>query len=259
MADTAFECVLTVAEAKRLIAKGVAALPIVRQAMQNGMVAVANGSTNAYVLEELLGRPLDKTRYLSGRVQPRGEGRAERLPFRTMPDVVFRKGEPVEGLTVVESVKEMQAGDVVIKGANALDYEAGVVGLLIGDPMGGTVGATLPPVIARKAHYVVPVGLEKQVSLDPFLASQVVAGLGAAADGLASLFPFVPDQIVTELEAVQLLTGAQAAQLAAGGLDGAEGAVWLVVYGDSQAVAKARALAEQIQGEPPFTQAPRPA
>ena len=42
--------VLTVAESKRLIAKGVAALPQVQRAMKEGIVAVAPGTTNGYVL-----------------------------------------------------------------------------------------------------------------------------------------------------------------------------------------------------------------
>lgn len=260
MPEACFECVLTVAESKRLIAKGVANMPEVKRAMREGMVAVATGSTNAYLLEELLGHAIDKTLYLTGRIQPQGEGRAESLPMRGMPDVVFRRGEPVEGLTVIDSVKQMEAGDVVIKGANALDYAAGVVGILVGDPMGGTVGATFPPATARKCRFIVPVGLEKQVSGDLFEARRLVTGLSRAAQeaGLTTVMPIVPDAIVTEIEALELLTGAQACQLAAGGIDGAEGAVWLVVTADEQAVAQARELVAQVQGEPPFTQAPRP-
>jgi len=260
MPEACFQCVLTVAESKRLIAKGVARMPEVKWAMREGMMAVATGSTNAYVLEELLGHPIDKTQYLTGRIQPQGKGRAEALPVRGMPDMVFRRGEPVKGLTVIESVKQMKAGDIVIKGANALDYAAGVVGILVGDPMGGTVGATFPPCTARKCHFIVPVGLEKQVSSDLFEARRLVTALGPAAEeaGLATIMPIVPDRIVTEIEALELLTRVQATQLAAGGIDGAEGAVWLVVSGDEEAVAQARQLMEQVQGEPPFTQAPRP-
>ncbi|MFQ6131852.1 MAG: hypothetical protein ACE5R4_07425 [Armatimonadota bacterium] len=260
MPEACFQCVLTVAESKRLIAKGVASMAEVQRAMQEGMVAVGTGSTNAYLLEELLGRPLDKTLYLTGRIQPQGEGRAEALPMRGMPDVVFRQGEPVEGLTVIDSVKEMKAGDVVIKGANALDYAAGVVGILVGDPMGGTVGATFPPAAARKCKFIVPVGLEKQVSGDLFEARRLVTALGGSAQGadLTTVMPIVPDEIITEIEALALLTGVQATQLAAGGIDGAEGAVWLVVSGEEDCVARARELIDTVQGEPPFTEAPRP-
>ena len=44
--------ILTVAESKRLIAKAVAQMPIVKNALENGMVIVIKGTTNAYVAEE---------------------------------------------------------------------------------------------------------------------------------------------------------------------------------------------------------------
>ena len=49
------EVVLTVAESKRLIAKGVAGHPDVLTALSRGIVVVCKGTTNAYVVEELLG------------------------------------------------------------------------------------------------------------------------------------------------------------------------------------------------------------
>ena len=51
---------LTVSESKRLIAKGIAQHPAVKAALENGIVAVAKGTTNAYVAEELLGEYPDR-------------------------------------------------------------------------------------------------------------------------------------------------------------------------------------------------------
>jgi 6-phosphogluconate dehydrogenase (decarboxylating) len=59
-------------------------------------------------------------------------------------------------------------------------------------------------------------------------------------------------QIVTEIEALRLLTDAEAVQIGAGGIGGAEGAVWLMVKGTEEAVSRATALVEQVQGEPAF-------
>ena len=53
--------VLTVSESKRLIAKGVANLDIVKKALERGMIAIAKGTTNGYVVEELLNKRIDKT------------------------------------------------------------------------------------------------------------------------------------------------------------------------------------------------------
>lgn len=46
---------LTPAESKRLIAKGVSALPEVRRALEQGIVIIARGTTNAFVVEEMTG------------------------------------------------------------------------------------------------------------------------------------------------------------------------------------------------------------
>jgi hypothetical protein len=56
------------------------------------------------------------------------------------------------------------------------------------------------------------------------------------------------------LEAIKILTGATAFQCSAGGVSGAEGAVWLVFRGTRDEVAKALSLVRSIQGEPPYTQ-----
>ena len=59
---------LTVSESKRLIAKAVAAMPEVVRAQREGYLLVGRGSTNAYVVEELTGEPLEKERYVAGQV-----------------------------------------------------------------------------------------------------------------------------------------------------------------------------------------------
>jgi hypothetical protein len=49
---------LTPSESKRLIAKAVAALPEVQEAREHGYLVIGRGSTNAYLIEELLGAPI---------------------------------------------------------------------------------------------------------------------------------------------------------------------------------------------------------
>jgi len=124
------EIVLTVSESKRLIAKGVAAMPAVRDALADGVVAVATGSTNAYIVEELTGKPIEKNAYMTGATLPAGIDR-KGLLSRKVPDLVLRKGEPVEGAQATEIVGEMGPGDVFIKGANAVHYQIPQEGELI--------------------------------------------------------------------------------------------------------------------------------
>lgn len=245
--------VLTVSESKRLIAKGVVALPSVQKALREGVIAVAKGTTNAYIVEELLGKSIDKPAYTIGVTLPKKTMHTTGLRDQKLPDVVLKNGEPVEGLTVIEAVKQMKRGDVFIKGANALDYRRKIAGILVGHPEGGTIGATIGIVIARRIDFVIPVGLEKLVYED----IETLSLKTRALDGdeiLNETPPLVPvtGTIVTEIEALKLLCDVDATLIAAGGVGGAEGAVRLLIEGTKEDVIKALQLIESIQGEPPF-------
>jgi hypothetical protein len=239
---------LTVAESKRLIAKGVRALGYVDRALEDGIVAVAKGTTNAYVAEELLRRKIDKKHYVSGRTFPHNSE-----PFEadaSLPDVVIRRGEVTEDLSAVDAVKEMGPGDVFIKGANAINPALNQAGLLIGHPEGGTLGATLGTLVARRAHLLVPVGLEKTVPADLELVSQRIKNEPARGP-IWGLWPFTA-HIFTEVEALRELTGVEAIPIAAGGIGGAEGAVRLLISGSSEQLDDISALLNRVWGEQPF-------
>jgi len=53
--------------------------------------------------------------------------------------------------------------------------------------------------------------------------------------------------VVTEIEAVQLLTGAKAEMIAAGGISGAEGSVWLNIEGANEQIQAAEKI-DSIRG-----------
>jgi hypothetical protein len=241
--------VLTVAESKRLIARSLKRHPAVLRALGQGIVAVAKGTTNAYVAEELLGRGIEKTLYCAGVTRPaRASEKAQTA--NELPDVVLRKGEPVGGVTATEIAGEMGPGDVFIKGANALNYDRRQVGILIGHPTGGTIGAAIGSVIARRVTLIIPVGLEKNIPGDLPAMYRELAALGANGEG-PMLWP-VDGEIFTEIEAIQLASGARAAPIGAGGIAGAEGSVRLSVAGAPDQVDRATGAIEDILGEPPF-------
>ncbi len=158
------EVVLTVAESKRLIAKGVAALDFIQEKREKGIIVVTTGSTNAYIYEELTGQQIDKRAYLTGRTTP-AKGAA---PWKVtpLPDLVLVDGQPDPSLNRFTALEKMAAGDVYIKGANALNYSAGVAGISIGHPTGGTIGGAIGAIIAKKLRFLIPVGLEKEVPFD---------------------------------------------------------------------------------------------
>lgn len=248
-----YSFVLTVAEGKRLIAKAVAALPVVQKAMKEGIVAVCKGSTNAYVAEELLGESLPKGSYVLGRGVPATRDTAD-VFTGNIPEVIFVKGER-SALTLADAVAKMQRGDVVIKGANALNYESGIAGLLVGHPSGGTIGVVIGSCFGKGLHLVIPVGLEKEIAEDiQGLADLISAEPEISRTGMPSLWP-ITGEIVTELEALELLAGVEAHQIGAGGLCGAEGGSWFGVWGTEEELAVVRELVATLQGEPGFGEA----
>lgn len=237
--------ILTVPESKRLIAKGVADMGIVRKALTEGMVAITKGTTNGRVAEEILGEKIDRGGYITGRVLP-SRGARGKIGSASFPDVVLRKGERVDGLSAVDSVAQMKQGDVFIKGCNAVNYQQKLGGILIGHPTGGTIGAVLGTVVARKIHLVLPVGLEKSVYADINEISKKVREDDEYIGSAPTLMP-VSGIIVTEIEALEILAGVKAIQISAGGIAGAEGAVWLLIEGEKPQIEDALEIIEKCR------------
>jgi hypothetical protein len=240
---------LTVAEGKRLIARGVAQSDFVRHAMDEGTLAIGSGTTNGYVVEEITGERFDRKTFVTGRTLPQGyDGPAMSY---THPDLVIRKGERLN-IKVAEALEEMGPGDVFVKGVNAINYQRRQAGVLIGHPTGGGVGAAMGRIVARRICYLHPVGLEKDVSAD---LDEVASELCSDPEGKGSTLWVVPGVIFTEIEALHVLAEVEVMPVAAGGIGGAEGAVWLAVYGDKDQLDEAQAALDAVRGEPPFVEA----
>ncbi|HEY3376335.1 MAG TPA: hypothetical protein VGL77_02475 [Armatimonadota bacterium] len=247
--------VLTVAQGKRLIAKAVTQVPAVRHALQHGTLAIGRGTTNGYVAEEILNVKISKGEYVAGRTLPPGVAPA-RLGTGQYPDIVIKHGQRVEGMTIAQAVEGMEPGDVLIKGGNALNYAQQTVGVLIGHPCGGTTGDNYGTVISRKIHLIIPIGLEKVVYEDIDELSRASRQLPVHPSVSApALFP-ITGTIITEIEALALLFGVTARLYAAGGVAGAEGAIWLLLEGSEAALDAALDLHERLTREPNIELAP---
>lgn len=247
--------VLTVADGKRLIGKAVARMPLVKKALRDGMVIITRGTTNTYVAEEILGKKIAHGVFVTGRILPTKNARTlPRVPrSKRMSEIVIVKGKVVSDLPYAEAVKRLKAGDVVIKGANLLDYPNKTAGVMIGAPNSGTIGACYPYIIAKRAHLVIPVGLEKQGS-SPLIEVQRKMRQpirSVSPRRVYSMF-MVTGTIVTEIEALKILGDVDAFQCAAGGIGGAQGSSWLVWRGPKAKVENALKIARSVQGEPPF-------
>jgi len=240
---------LTPAESKRLIAKGVAALPEVRQALKQGIVLIARGTTNAFVVEELTGDKIEpKYRYASGIIV---DGELCTTPADTwVKPIVLRCGKP-DDTPAADALQEFGEEDVSIKGASAIDPE-GNAGVLTAGAESGTIGRILPIVLARHSYLIVPVGLEKLI---PSVA-QAARASGIFhfkySTGLPVALVSVPNAlVVTEVQAFQVLTGVKVVPVAAGGIGGSEGTVVLSLEGSAAQIEEALSLVKSIKGEPP--------
>jgi len=249
--------VVTPSAGKRLIAKALTSHPAVLDAMKNGTVVIIAGTTNGYAAEEILkslgvAEGFSRKRFFRGITLPPGsavtsEGRlSDESKFPG--DVVITKGEWRKGKTIVDVIDELKEGDVILKGANAVDLQRKQAAILIGHPKAGTIAVALQAVLGRRVRLIIPVGLEKRICVDLCCSAERV---NLPSAGGYRLFP-VPGQIFTELDAVQLLTGATAELIAAGGVCGAEGSCWLAISGTEKQEEAAEKLLASVASEPAF-------
>ena len=249
---------LTPAAGKRLIAKAVSRRTDVLSLLEKGRLVILGGTTNGYVAEEILRaigqeNGFDRKRFFRGVTLPphmptTDTGRLhDDGPFPG--DVVIVDGKWESGVTIYDMVDDLRAGDMIIKGANAVDLHSGRAAIYIGDPKAGTAGVALQAVVGRRVRLLLPVGLEKRVAGDLDRLSALVNSPNATGPRLLA----VSGEVFTELEAIAALTGAEAALVAGGGVCGAEGSVWLAVSGTDAALDTARRLFSEISPEPNFT------
>jgi hypothetical protein len=239
---------LTTAMGKRLIGQGMVRHPELQQALDGGTLVIIAGTTNGYVAEEVLAsigqaEGFSRVGFRRGVTVAPGA----KLPKVDFPgDVVIVDGEWERGKTIFDVAEGLKTGDLVLKGANAVD-PAGVPAVQIGHPQGGTIMAAVAAVIGRRVGLIAPAGVEKRVFESVHLLAQCCNASGTKGP---RLFPF-PGRVFSELDAIHLLTGAEAILLACGGIYGAEGAAWVGVSGTDEQVQTATDLIKSVAQEPP--------
>jgi hypothetical protein len=239
---------VTTSMGKRLIGKGMARHPDIQRVLGGGTLVILAGTTNGYVAEEIL-QSLGQAEGFSRLGFRRGMTVAPgvKAPKADFPgDVVIHDGEWQPGQTIDDVAGDLKTGDLVLKGANAFD-PYGQAAVQIGHPQGGTILLTLAAVVGRRVQLIVPVGLEKRVFEDVNVLAQRCNAPGAQGPRLQP----TAAEIFTEIDAIHLLAGAEACLIAAGGIHGAEGAVWLGIDGTEEEIEAAAALIRSVSGEPP--------
>jgi hypothetical protein len=257
------QVILTPTESKKLIAMAIAGLDVVRQAAREGMVVMHPSSSTYFIFEELTGKKPGTNYWVCGVVAPRGTcvemamvlgGHSPPAKDYNPGDLrgqwAIKKGKVLLEVPLSELLAQMAPGDVYIKGVNALDTQ-GKVGILIGEPAkGGALGLVLAAWRKKKFSIIYPAGLEKLIPISISQAAreakrtQYEYGMGLPA----GLFPCPEGKTITEINAVEMLSGATAVPVASGGLGGAEGATTLIIKGTDEQVKSAIDYVEKSKG-----------
>lgn len=236
---------LSAPESKRLIARAVKEHEWVKKALKNGIVTIALGSTNAFVAEEILGRKIEKEKYVAGFVDEHGTcivPASERLK-----SVVLEKGRVINE-DIEEAVRRMKNNDVFIKGANALDFE-GTAGVMMASLTGGTIANVLGVIKARGIKLIIPVGLEKLIpnSVDEISKATGIYEISYSTGIPVGIMP-ISGEIITEIEAFEILADVRAVSIGSGSI-GSLSCRTFLVEGEGKKVRKAIEIVKSIKGE----------
>ncbi len=244
-----YQFYLTPAAGKRLIAKGLLMRPEIRDALNNGTVLVIAGTTNVYAANALLETIGSDVRvtfpafHKGVTVAPGARTTVEPFPGQ----LIITKGEAQFVDDLGAACDLLKQGDVILKGANAVDLRSHTAAILIGNAeMGGTIMEASRPVLARRTKLILPVGVEKRVE-QPL--SVLTARLNAPDGHGLRLFE-APGEAFTELDAIRLLTGCDTMIVSAGGVNGGEGGVYLDAEGAPEEIAALKEIVREIAKEP---------
>jgi hypothetical protein len=252
------QVILTVPAGKRLIGKALVSHPEIKSTLNHGTIVVIAGTTNSYFVEEIfkvigVTQPFNRNHFFRGiTLAPGSEiSKSGRMADESgFPgDVVILNGVWLKGKTINDVAADLREGDIVLKGANALDLPHKRAAVLIGNPNGGTIIPVLQSLIGHRVRLILPIGLEKRMSGDLDKLANSINSPGSTG----WRFIPVPGEVFTEIEALSLLTGVSAELFAAGGVCGAEGSVWLLVKGTPDQEEAAENVVKSVASEPAFT------
>lgn len=235
---------LTVSEGKRLIARAVAAMPEVRRALATGVILLKGGTTVSAVAEELCGSPLK----IAGRVTP-GGARSYRSAGSSPHCALLRKGVWEDADGKLRDIAPALAGDdLVIIGANIVDTH-GNAAMMLGQALGGEPGTAVAGIFGQGCRVIIPAGLEKLVpgTVQEAVRNAGRAGVEKSMGMTVGLVPLV-GTVVTEVDALRMLSGARCTVVGRGGVCGAEGGSTIMAEGSPEQAGAAWYLVQEIKG-----------
>ncbi len=201
------------AESRRLIAKGLVEMPIVKEAWEKAYVLLAGGTTNAYVAQELMGTDEYRPELCTVGLSTNGVLCNTPLESRKFFPMVYKQGVPQEDMTLKDGLFDFYP---------------------------------------ESLRWICPVGLEKLVpsvkeSCNAVGAKRIDISMGAdfGMYHIATAIPF------TEKEALKTLFNLETTLVAAGGIGGNQGSVVLAVEGEKEDVeACVEFIEKEVKGEP---------
>jgi hypothetical protein len=242
---TAFS--LSVAESKRLIAKGITVHPLVRQKLKSGMIIITRGSTNTYIAEELVQLQAPRGKFVTGNIS----NDTINMGDDKISEIVIIDGRQTE-MPFKEALAALNIDDIIFKGGNLLNCERKQVAVTVGAADGGTTARIQPYSAKGPARLIVPIGLEKEVWGDLNDYVKILTSDIKREGIVQSLVLHENAEIFTEIEAIKLFGDVKIIPFAAGGIAGSEGSISLVICGKPEEVKKVMAVITEIKGEPAF-------
>lgn len=242
---------LTVPEGKEIIAEAILVLPEVKKALKKGHVLLKGGTTISALSEKLVGKSL----WICGRITPKGtkEGIAPAGSSKVTSAthcLLFTNGkaEDVDSVIITEKALRLKKDDVFIISPNAFDAY-GWAAMMAGFPFGGPVGGAVTGLGAQGVITIIAAGQEKFI---PGTIMEAVKAAGKTAIDISfglpvGLIPFT-GKIISEKEAIEILSEVKATIIGKGGILGAEGSVTLVVEGNRDEVEKIVEIVKSIKG-----------
>lgn len=240
---------LLVEESKKLIALGTIKHNKVKNALKNGKIMLKGGTTVSRISELLT----KKAMRISGRISIRGTVTAMNCS-QEPHNIIIEKGKWKNIDTDHKNeAKKLGINDVVICGANAFDYNKRAA-LMVGSEGGGDfTGSYYSSWFSEGASVIVPVGIEKMIpgNIDEIINNCGRKGKNSLTGMSVGLLP-IYGEIITEIEAIKILSKVHCQVIGSGGLGQAQGSVTLEVWGEDKQVNKIIRIITRIKNEETF-------
>ena len=236
---------ITPNEAKRLIAKAVSQMTVVRAALENGKILLKGGTTVSAIAEELASVKLG----ISGRITQQGTKTATSVASFHLVMLESGQVKAVDSDVNLEEIAvQMGKNDILIVGANALDVNRKTA-MMGAHPVGGIAARVIPAIMTRGVTTIIAVGWEKLIpcSIEEALVAAGRETIDMAMGSAVGLIPLF-GTVITETDAISMLTRVKATMIGAGGITGGEGSSTFVIEGEPSQVEAAWEIVSSVKG-----------